>query len=369
MKNLLRPVNTGAITSQISGASRGGGTKGKFHKFEDNTKYFWHLLPPWEGSNVYGKEVWECFGLPAIPGRRWFRHTLWQTFEANEPGIAAQDPVLAVLQHFKPQMEEQIKRMLPLSGKFYLNAILVGSTKITPDGTPIADTYEKERVPLIKTFGVSGPTFTKIMNIMVAADSTEPGRLDNPYAAGMIGILKKNDGKQIRYDADVVGSMTPQGNVPTRYNLVEDLGEAEVERLYTSIPNLDKMFPPPSEAEKVECANAARALKEVLSAKAAQSGAQAVPQGTQTAPNGALTNQAPPTAAALPGPAEAAPAASQYTSKDIVTRDLGLKAAPTNADGKPLCFGHIAHVEKSPNAYWCPTCPWANSCKLMKGTA
>jgi len=366
MKNLLRPVNTAAISGQLQSSASGGGGKSNFHKFEDNMKYFFYLLPPWEGADVYGKEVWECFGLPAIPGRKWFRHTLWQTFEASEPGIGKQDPVLAVLQHFKPQMEEEIKRMLPLSGKFYMNAILMGSTKITPEGIPIPDTYKKERVPLIKTFGVSGPTFAKIMNIVVTADKSPEGRLDNPYAAGIIGVLKKNNGKNIRYDADVIGATTPSGVVPTRYNLVDELGEGEVERLYTSIPNLDKKFPPPTESEKIECANAARALKEIFSMKLAESGKQAVPQGVQTAPNGALTTaqQAPPATAALP---EAAPAAPAYTSKDVMSRDLSLPAAPTTADGKPICFGHIVHVATSPNAYWCPSCPWANSCKLMRG--
>jgi hypothetical protein len=367
MKNLLRPVNTGKIEGQVTGAQRGGGTKGKFHKFESNHKYFFYLLPPWEGSDVYGKEVWECFGLPAIPGRKYFRHTLWQTFEASEPGIAAQDPVLAVLQHFKPHMEEKIKRILPLSGRFYMNAILVGSTKITPDGQPVQDTYEKERVPLIKTFGVSGPTFSKIMNIVVAADRSELGRLDNPYAAGMIGIAKM-ESQKISYNADVVGSNTPQGVVPTRYNLVDELGETEVERLYTTIPNLDKMFPPPTEGEKIEAANAARALKEVLGAQLQQK----APSGAQQESNGAVSNgvqSAAPATAQLPGTEVASePAAPAVTSKDIMSRDLGLKAAPTNADGKPLCFGHVAHVSQSPNAYWCGTCPWANSCKLMKGT-
>jgi hypothetical protein len=71
--------------------------------------------------------------------------------------------------------------------------------------------------------------------------------------------------------------------------------------------------------------------------------------------------------------ADTAPAApttvAGISSKDVVTKDLGLDAAPLKEGGIPMCIDHFDKVSASPNARWCATCTFRLPCKAKSGMA
>jgi len=356
--------NAAKLQSQVSQAKREGS---KFFKFLDNTKFFFHLLPPWGGSETLGKEVWECFGLPPIPGKKWVRHVAYKSFESTIPGITREDPVINTLLEFQDQLREQVTKMLP-NPKYYVNAILVGKIGITSAKAVLEDTWEKLS-PSLVTFPLSPPTYTELITHVIRAENSSAGSLVNPYASGMVGVGRTNADGRIRYFTEVFGAATPTGIVPNRYNLAEEHGEPLVASWYSSIPNLDRMFPPPSESERVNDKLTAKCIRDALLQEASKS----TTQSFERTRDGAIRTNVPvgPAAYGQPTvgtpPPSAPPPPPAVTGKDIMTRDLGLVAPPTASDGKPLCFPRYTHVQTSPNSKWCAGCQWNTPCKIASG--
>lgn len=375
MKFNLRPLNLERTQAQLASASATS-SGGKIFKFEDNTKYFFHLLPPWEGSDVIGRECWDCFGLPNIPGQKFFAHTLWKSFEEEMPGIGAKDPVLQILEKYKaiPLMEARVNPMIPFAAKFFMNALLTSTIKVRPDNKDtIEDTYRKLSTPTVETFGISGNHFKTIMNFVIRSEKSEGGSVLHPLCAGMIGIAKINDGSKVRYHVDFMGSNSPQGVIPNRYNLCDLYGEDRVSMWYKNIPNLSRRFPAPSESAQVETGLRAQALNAVLLAELkAKTPADKQPQG----PGGSATNEVAKIqkkdstgGAPLPDPTEPeAPAKPVYTPRMLREKDLGLEKAPTKDDGQPICLGRRAFVQSTPNKTWCDNCTFATMCKVQGGS-
>lgn len=363
MKFAMRPLSLDDSNRQCVAAR--STSSGKIMKWESNTKYFFHILPPWEGVNVIGREAWDCYGLPNIPGQKFFAHTLWKSFEEEEPGIGLQDPVLAVLEKYKKfkPLEKRIEGMIPFSPKFFMNGLLVATIKVTDTKQDVEDSYVKFPIPRVETFKLSGKHFETIMGWVVRAEKSEAGSLLHPLCSGMIGVTKTGDGKESRYHVEIMGSLQPEGLVPTRYNLVDTYGEDKVNAWFNNIPNLSKRCPCPGEAARVECNLRAQALNAVLLADLKKlTPAERGPQGTAT------NAQPKKEEATLPDP-KLPTEGPTYTPRMIKEKDLGLETAPAKDDGTPICLGRHSFLQATPNKAWCGSCSFINMCRIQGTSA
>lgn len=373
---------------------------GKFFKLGDWSAVYFHLMQPWNERGMLFREVFECFNLPPPPGKKWARHTAWKTWEHEEPGISLKDPVIRVLEEYKDSLKDVVQKIRP-SPKYYCNILVIGTQKVNKDGSLQADSYEEQVTPQVYTLALTPPVCREIMKYLDQALKTAAGTLTNPFAAGLFSLAKvekQQEGRtQTAYIVKVMGTeVPPQGMVPNRYNLVEKYGEERMAYLDNNLPDLDAMYPVPTEGQRVEAELLARVLKEKLSIAlsktktAKEVGATETKDGTLVvAPPTQPAQPAPPppssSPAATPPPAETKvevqgpppappPAASEapppatgaITSKDIMTRNLGLTDAPRTPDNKPVCFAHYSHVSTSPNGKWCESCTWRRPCKLTE---
>jgi hypothetical protein len=400
MKYQLPTVNYSALKNQREAAKGGFGDRLSFIKVEPQQQIFFYILPPWNDRGFIAKEVWECYNLPLLPGKKRSVHTSWQTHEAVEPGISAQDPIVKVLKEMKELVGDKENRLLP-GRKFQLNIILRGRGKIDSAGQIIPSTYEQMTPPKVCVLALTPPAFTTLSNMLISAGESSEGRADNPLASICYCLTREEKvppggGKaKTSYIIGVEGAMIAgRGVVPTRHNLEQELGEKFVEATFTAITDLDAAYPLPTENQRVEAQHWASHIKQEMTARLSgkvartttgaiqvqsQSGppvAPELPEEEPTAPSSVELPKEPffdtlPTAPAVPTASTSVivPGLGEVTSKDVVTRDLGLMDAPRKDGDIPMCFGHFDKVSGSPNSRWCSTCTFKLPCKAKSGMA
>lgn len=382
----LPSVNTGALRAQLDTAKTGYSPDSKPRvKVENNQIIYFFILPPWNAARgMYAKETVECFNLPPPPGKKFSHYVAWQTYEYLEPGISAKDPVTRVLREVKDLMGQEFPYRLNPNRKFTLNIILRSYGKLGEKGEIIPESYVQPDAPKVATLGVTPPAFTKIAQILSAAMEAPEGRADNPLSAVCFCLSKiekpaAGGGKaKTEYVVGVEGrTVAGRGLVPDRFNLTELYKTDVVEGIYSSVEDLDAAFPVPTESQRVEAEHWASIIRAELTKNLGGSANHSVrynqpPQVAQRPPVpptefATPRQEAPPVAAPAveAPPASAAPA---HSSKDVMTRDLGLDSAPRKEGGIPICFAHIDDVAKSPNSRWCATCAYRNPCKAKQAT-
>jgi len=396
----LPAINYGTLRAQLDTAKSGNyGDRLSFMKVEPQMQVFFYILPPWSAATGrLAKEVFECYNLPPMQGKKRSIHTSWQTHESVEPGISAQDPILKVVREIKELLGDKTPNILP-SRKFQINIILRSHGKLDSSGQMIPSTYVQVSPPKVCVIALTPPAFTTLSNMVIAAGESPEGRPDNPLAAVCYCLSREEKAGQgggrskTIYTIGVEGRMVAgKGIVPDRHNLVELFGEKFVETAYSTITDLDAAYPLPSESQRLEAQHWSSHIKGALTAKMGGtaprtvSGAVHVQSSVpQTAAPVAPVEQSPPAAAPAPSlpnepffdtlpkneaptPAPAPPADAQAVSgKDIMSKDLGLDSPPKKAGGLPVCFEHVDDVSKSPNSRWCNTCTFKMPCKAKAG--
>jgi len=393
MKFNLPAINFGTLRAQMQTAKTGNyGDRLSFLKVEPQQQVFFYILPPWNSSTgSLAKEVYECYKLPPMPGKKRTVHTSWQTYENIEPGISSQDPIVRVLKEMKDLLGDKAGNIMP-GRKFQINVVLRSHGKLDSSGQVIPSTYTQVNPPRACVLSLTPPAFSTLSNMIITAGESPEGRPDNPLAAVCYCLSREEKplpggGKKTTYTVGVEGRTVAGRTVPDRYNLVELFGEKFVETIYSTITNLDSAYPLPTEGQRLEAQHwasyiQASVLTEPLTGTAQRtvSGAVNVQSSFQpsTPPQAPVEQTLTPVAPSLPNDSfsETLPKTDALvpeggdlgiSGKDILSRDLGMDSPPKKNGDIPVCFAHKDDVGHSPNARWCSTCSFKMPCAVKTG--
>lgn len=392
MKYNLPEINFGTLRAQIQTAKTGNyGDRLSFLKVEPQQQVFFYILPPWSSSTgSLAKEVFECYSLPSMPGKKRTVHTSWQTYENIEPGITSQDPIVRVLKEIQDLLGDKGGNIMP-GRKFQINIVLRSHGKLDSSGQVIPSTYTQVTPPRACVLSLTPPAFSTLSNMIISAGESPEGRPDNPLAAVCYCLSREEKpllggGRKTTYTVGVEGRTVAGRTVPDRYNLVELFGEKFVETIYSTITNLDSAYPLPTEGQRLEAQHWASHIRSVLTAKLTGttqrtvSGAVNVQSSVQpsTPPQAPVEQASTPVAPSLSNescvetlPKTDAPipdgVSSGISGKDILSRDLEMDSPPKKTGDIPVCFAHRDDVGRSPNARWCNTCSFKMPCAAKTG--
>lgn len=289
--------------------------RGNFYRFKDEGTTWLFLLPPF-GRGKIAKEVFECYGLPGK--KRWVG---WETWKYIDPMIMDDDPVTTYLTQLAAAGHEEAAKMLP-SCKYYANGILFHTQATEGE----VKSFHTE--PELRTFCLPISAWTGICNLWAQPMYADPKPV-HPASAVLLQVQRSGKGMQTRY---TVSAQMGTDFQPLRYDLFTQFGDAVMRDILSKIPDLDKRWSPPGDAEAVEAKDIVRGLK----AKFDSVGFGQVP-GQQAGPMGSSSFGGPP---APSGPPTAAPSMAPPAP---VSLGGGVNVAPVNpVQGGPPEAGIIS---------------------------